>query len=69
LPSCSEEVEKPLTIIRRLGVSVFLKRAFDVVCAAAGLMFLSALLGWIAWCIKAEDGGPVFYRGVRVGLH
>ncbi|PIP07157.1 MAG: hypothetical protein COX52_04755 [Syntrophobacterales bacterium CG23_combo_of_CG06-09_8_20_14_all_48_27] len=48
---------------------MFLKRAFDVVCAAAGLMFLSALLGWIAWCIKAEDGGPVFYRGVRVGLH
>jgi lipopolysaccharide/colanic/teichoic acid biosynthesis glycosyltransferase len=50
-------------------VSVFLKRVFDVVCAAAGLVFLSPLLVWIAWRIKREDGGPVFYRGVRVGLH
>ena len=24
---------------------------------------------WIAWLIRHEDGGPVFYRGVRVGLH
>jgi lipopolysaccharide/colanic/teichoic acid biosynthesis glycosyltransferase len=50
-------------------VSVFLKRVFDVVCAAAGLVFLSPPLVWIAWRIKREDGGPVFYRGVRVGLH
>lgn len=50
-------------------MSVFLKRVFDVVCAAAGLVFLSPLLLWIAWRIKREDGGPVFYRGVRVGLH
>ncbi len=34
----------------------------------AGLMFLSPLLFLIAWRIKSEDGGPVFYRGVRVGL-
>jgi len=24
---------------------------------------------WIAWRIKREDGRPVFYQGVRVGLH
>ena len=53
----------------RLGVSVVLKRAFDVVCAAAGLLFLSPLLLWIAWRIRREDRGPVFYRGERVGLH
>ena len=50
-------------------MSVVLKRAFDIVCAAAGLVFLSPLLLWIAWRIRREDGGPVFYRGVRVGLH
>jgi len=33
------------------------------------LVFLSPLLLWAAWRIKREDGGPVFYRGVRVGLH
>lgn len=33
------------------------------------MVFLSPLLLWAAWRIKREDGGPVFYRGVRVGLH
>jgi lipopolysaccharide/colanic/teichoic acid biosynthesis glycosyltransferase len=48
---------------------VFIKRFFDVVCALAGLVILGPLLLWIAWRIRREDGGPVFYRGVRVGLH
>ena len=29
---------------------------------------LGSLLLWIAWRIKREDGGPVFYMGMRVGL-
>ena len=37
--------------------------------ATAGLAVLSPLLLWIALRIKREDGGPVFYRGERVGLH
>jgi len=45
------------------------KRVFDIVCALAGLVFLGPLLLWIAWRIRREDGGPVFYQGVRVGLH
>ncbi|MCG6533289.1 MAG: sugar transferase [Syntrophales bacterium LBB04] len=44
------------------------KRLFDLMATLAGLMFLSPLLFLIAWRIKSEDGGPVFYRGVRVGL-
>jgi lipopolysaccharide/colanic/teichoic acid biosynthesis glycosyltransferase len=44
-----------------------LKRIFDIVAAAAGLMLLSPLLAGIAWRIHREDGGPVFYRGERVG--
>jgi lipopolysaccharide/colanic/teichoic acid biosynthesis glycosyltransferase len=31
-------------------------------------MILSPLLLWAAWRIRREDGGPVFYRGERVGL-
>jgi lipopolysaccharide/colanic/teichoic acid biosynthesis glycosyltransferase len=46
-----------------------MKRIFDMVMAAAGMAVLGPLLFWIAWKIKAEDGWPVFYRGIRVGLH
>lgn len=44
------------------------KRIFDMMCSACGLLILSPLLLWIAWQIKSVDGGPVFYRGLRVGL-
>jgi lipopolysaccharide/colanic/teichoic acid biosynthesis glycosyltransferase len=33
-----------------------------------GLVILIPLMLVIAWCIHREDGGPVFYRGERVGL-
>lgn len=46
-----------------------LKRAFDFCAAGAGLFYLSPVLGAIAAAVKLEDGGPVFYRGERVGLH
>lgn len=44
-----------------------LRRAFDVLCAAVGLIFLSPLLALIALTIKLDDGGPLFYRQVRIG--
>lgn len=45
----------------------FLKRAMDLGLAASALVVLSPLLlAATAW-IKLADGGPVFYRGVRVG--
>lgn len=44
-----------------------MKRFFDLIFSALGLVILSPLLGWIAWCIHREDGGPVFYRGERIG--
>jgi lipopolysaccharide/colanic/teichoic acid biosynthesis glycosyltransferase len=46
-----------------------MKRIFDMVMATVGLAVLGPMLIWIAGRIKAEDGGPVFYRGVRVGLN
>lgn len=45
------------------------KRFFDIVAASSGLLLLSPFLVWIAWRIRQEGDDPVFYRGVRVGLH
>jgi lipopolysaccharide/colanic/teichoic acid biosynthesis glycosyltransferase len=45
-----------------------MKRLIDIIFSAVGLVILSPLLLWIAWRIHHEDGGPVFYRGERVGL-
>jgi len=44
------------------------RRAFDVSCAAFGLLLLSPVLLLVALAIKAEDGGTVFYAQPRVGL-
>lgn len=45
------------------------KRSLDVTAAFSGLAVLMPLLSVIAYKIRKEDGGPVFYRGVRVGRH
>jgi lipopolysaccharide/colanic/teichoic acid biosynthesis glycosyltransferase len=44
-----------------------LKRAIDLSLALTALVPLSPFLLAIAALIKLDDGGPVFYRGVRVG--
>ena len=43
------------------------KRGFDLVAATCGLVLLSPVMLWIAFLIKKEDHGPVFYKQVRVG--
>jgi exopolysaccharide biosynthesis polyprenyl glycosylphosphotransferase len=45
------------------------KRAFDLLGASLGLLAVSPLLLVIAIAIKLEDGGPVFFRQLRVGRH
>ena len=44
-----------------------LKRAFDIVLSALGLVLSSPLWALFAAAIRLEDGGPVFYRQDRVG--
>jgi lipopolysaccharide/colanic/teichoic acid biosynthesis glycosyltransferase len=44
-----------------------IKRIFDISFSMIGLIILSPLLLIIAYLIKKEDGGPIFYRGVRIG--
>jgi diguanylate cyclase (GGDEF)-like protein len=48
-------------------LSNFAKRAFDVVMAAIGLIFLSPFFALVAILIKRDSPGPVFYWGPRVG--
>ena len=49
--------------------SEIMKRVFDIIFSICGLMLLSPLLISVAVVIKVNDRGPVFYRGLRVGLH
>jgi len=63
-PKAPEAVEECWSPSRRTGA---LHRAFDVLCAAFGLVLLSPLFCVVAVAIKLDDGGPVFYKQVRVG--
>jgi putative colanic acid biosynthesis UDP-glucose lipid carrier transferase len=44
------------------------KRLFDVICSAAGLIFLTPLLLTIAILVKATSRGPVLFAQRRTGL-
>jgi lipopolysaccharide/colanic/teichoic acid biosynthesis glycosyltransferase len=44
-----------------------LKRIFDILMSALGLLFLSPVFGLMALVIKRESTGPVFFRGPRMG--
>lgn len=46
-----------------------LKRFFDIMLSLFGLIIISPVLIFLGLLIKGEDGGPIFYRGVRVGRY
>lgn len=50
-------------------MNAFIKRAFDLVVSAAGMIVFAPLAAVIALGIKIEDGGPVLYTQERVGRH
>jgi lipopolysaccharide/colanic/teichoic acid biosynthesis glycosyltransferase len=52
---------------RSSGLSELAKRLFDILASALGLLLLSPLFGIIAWAIKRDSPGQVFYRGRRAG--
>ncbi|MFO7152848.1 MAG: sugar transferase [Bacillota bacterium] len=54
---------------RRLGRSVCLKRALDLVGATFGLLVFGPLMLYLAWRVRRELGRPVLFRQVRPGLH
>ena len=44
-----------------------IKRGFDIVSAATGILLLSPLLFMLAMLVKFSDGGRVFYGHSRIG--
>lgn len=46
-----------------------IKRAFDIVASALGLILLSPLFALIALQVKLSSRGPVFYSQERIGLY
>lgn len=46
-----------------------MKRLFDIIASALGLIVLSPLFLVLAVWIKVDSKGPVFYRQTRVGWH
>jgi lipopolysaccharide/colanic/teichoic acid biosynthesis glycosyltransferase len=46
-----------------------MKRQLDILFSTIGLLLSSPLLLSLMVRIRTEDGGAVFYRGLRIGLH
>ena len=46
-----------------------IKRLFDVLSAALGLVLLSPVIALLAWQIRKKLGSPVLFRQTRPGLH
>ena len=56
--------------VRRFGLvrsSRLLKRAFDIIAASIGMIFIVPVMGVIAVAIRLDSKGPVFFRQPRVG--
>lgn len=46
-----------------------LKRFFDILASAFGLLLLAPVIGFVAWQISRKMGSPVLFRQVRPGLN
>jgi len=46
-----------------------LKRLFDILASAFGLLLLSPVILIVAWQVRRKLGSPVFFRQTRPGLH
>ncbi len=62
----TEEVRKYYAVLKKKRISLFFKRAFDIVVSAVMLVLLSPLFLILAIAIKIDSKGPVFYRQTRV---
>ena len=50
-------------------VAFFIKRLFDIIVSAVGLVLLSPLLVLLAVLVRINLGSPIFFRQERPGLH
>ena len=49
--------------------STLTKRAFDILVASIVLLMTAPLFAFIAWRVKRDSPGPVFFRQTRLGLN
>ncbi len=61
-----EEVRGYYDVLRKKRVSLFCKRAFDVIVSALMLLILFPIFLVLAIAIKIDSKGPVFYRQERI---
>lgn len=62
-----EQADKSLNLIKL--IDAFLRRTLDLFAAVLGLIILSPLFLWVSIRLKRDSKGPVFYQGLRAGLH
>jgi exopolysaccharide biosynthesis polyprenyl glycosylphosphotransferase len=51
------------------GLPRYTKRAVDLTVASIALILTAPLFAWIAWRVRRDSPGPVFFRQPRLGLH
>jgi len=59
-------VELPPRRISRSSLAI--KRSIDIAGALIGLVVTAPLFGYLAWRIKRDSPGPVFFRQTRLGM-
>ena len=47
----------------------YIKRGFDILIGLIAMPFLAIVILIVGLAIKLDDGGPVFYKARRIGLH
>ena len=57
-----------LSQVPMYGWSSLIKRAMDIAIATTALVGVLPFLPIVAWAIRREDGGDIFYRQERMGL-
>jgi len=65
----SHTFDTPFVRTKRMLVKWYypiVKRMIDIVCSSIGLIVLSPVFLLVAILIKVEDGGPVFYKQIRL---
>ncbi len=63
----SREISDLRDRLRRQRFLRFVKRAFDIVAASAGLILFLPVLPFLAVMVKLESSGPFLFRQMRVG--
>jgi exopolysaccharide biosynthesis polyprenyl glycosylphosphotransferase len=58
-----------LAPVKRTRCNRLAKRTIDVLGAATLLVVTAPLFAYVAWRVKRESPGPVFFRQVRLGMH